>query len=73
MGSMNGLELIEQFSKSVPDLRTILMSGTITDDFLQKCQLQPDRYLAKPYSAEVLLKAVEELLHQKAPAKKVGI
>ena len=65
MGSMNGLELIEEFQKHVKNLRTILLSGTITGEFLQKCQIQPDRFLAKPCDADALLDAVDELLGRK--------
>jgi DNA-binding NtrC family response regulator len=66
MGKMNGLELIEEFSKRVKDLRTILLSGTITGDFVRGCQVQPDRFLAKPYGPDALLDAVESLLPPKA-------
>ena len=66
MGSMNGLELIEEFQKHVKHLRTILLSGTITDEFVQRCQVQPDRFLAKPYAADALLNAVDDLLASKA-------
>lgn len=66
MGSMNGLELIEEFQRQVKQLRTILLSGTITSDFVQKCQVQPDRFLAKPYPADDLLTAVDDLLSRAA-------
>lgn len=62
MGSMNGLELIEKFKEAVPGIRTILMSGTITDEFVQGCPVTPDRFIAKPYPAKVLLDAVEQLI-----------
>src|SRR5262245_1267066 len=62
MGRMNGLELIEEFQKRVKNLRTILLSGTITDEFVQKCQVQPDRFLAKPYGTDALLEFVDELM-----------
>jgi two-component system, cell cycle sensor histidine kinase and response regulator CckA len=61
MGKMNGLELIEEAQKHVKDLRTILLSGTITGEFVRKCQVQPDRFLAKPYAADKLLMLVDEL------------
>jgi len=62
MGTMNGLELIEQFKKVLPELKTILMSGTITNEFVQKCPVRPDRFIPKPYSADTLLNTVEELM-----------
>jgi len=62
MGTMNGLELIEQFKKALPELKTILMSGTITQEFVQKCPIRPDRFIPKPYSADTLLNMVAELM-----------
>lgn len=62
MGKMNGLELIELFQKKVKHLRTILLSGTVTGEFLEKCQVQPDRFLPKPYGADALLEAVDQLM-----------
>lgn len=73
MGHMNGLELIEEFSRRVKHLRTILLSGTITGEFVRNCQVQPDRFLAKPYGPDSLLDAVDELVgrspQEKAPAR----
>lgn len=66
MGKMNGLELIEEFQKRVKNLRTILLSGTVTGDFLEKCQVQPDRFLPKPYGADALLDAVDALITGKS-------
>jgi DNA-binding NtrC family response regulator len=62
MGTMNGLELIEHFKTALPSLKTILMSGTITDEFVQKCPVRPDRFIPKPYSADTLLNVVDELM-----------
>jgi DNA-binding NtrC family response regulator len=64
MGEMNGLELIEEFRKQVKDLRTILLSGTITDDFVRKCPTKPDRFIPKPYGADALLDTVDELMRR---------
>jgi DNA-binding NtrC family response regulator len=64
MGSMNGLELIEEVKKSVPKLRTILLSGTITDEFIRQCQVQPDRFIAKPFVADTLVRTVGELVKE---------
>jgi DNA-binding NtrC family response regulator len=69
MGSVNGLELIEQFKKVLPELKTILMSGTITNEFVEKCPVRPDRFIPKPYSADTLLNIVEELMAAKEKAR----
>jgi len=66
MGAMNGLELIEQFKKANPALKTILMSGTITNEFVEKCPVRPDRFIPKPYSADTLLNAVHALIDPKS-------
>ena len=67
MGSMSGIELIEQCKKAVPGLKTILLSGTITDEFVQKCAIQPDRFIPKPYAADTLLDTVDELIGRNEP------
>ena len=67
MGSMSGIELIEECKKAVPGLKTILLSGTITDEFVQKCPVQPDRFIPKPYAADTLLDTVDELIGPENP------
>lgn len=62
MGCMNGLELIEEYKTIYPDGKTLLLSGTITDAQITNARVRPDLFLAKPYSADDLLKAVEELV-----------
>jgi two-component system response regulator YesN len=62
MGSLSGLELIEESKRAVPQLKTILMSGTITEEFVQKCSVVPDRFIPKPYAADTLLDMVDELM-----------
>lgn len=62
MGCMNGLELIEEYKKVVPEGKALLMSGTITDDVRNAARIVPDRFLSKPYLAEDLLKAVDQLV-----------
>jgi DNA-binding NtrC family response regulator len=69
MGPMNGLELIEEFQKVVANLRTILLSGTITNEFIKACQVQPDRFIPKPYASDTLLRAIDELMGM--PTKQV--
>lgn len=67
MGQMNGIELIEKCRQQAPALPTLLLSGTVTEDFIQLFATQPDRFLAKPFRAEQLLAAVREVL---APPKR---
>ena len=62
MGCMTGLELIEEYKALHPDGKTLLLSGTITGEQIDAARVRPDRFLAKPYSAEDLLQAVTELV-----------
>lgn len=62
MGEMNGIELIEKCRQHAPALPTLLLSGTVTEDFIKRFATQPDRFLAKPFRAEQLLRVVRDLL-----------
>lgn len=62
MGCMTGLELIEEYKQVVPRGKTLLMSGTITDDIRATARVAPDYFLAKPYLPEDLIKAVERII-----------
>ena len=64
MGCMTGLELIEEYKAAHPDGKTLLLSGTITDDQIASARVRPDRFLAKPYSAEDLVQQVNELVNE---------
>ncbi len=63
MGSIDGLELIERSRQIAPKIKTILLSGTVDDQFLAAHPVKPDRFLRKPYQARALLERVRELLN----------
>lgn len=64
MGSMTGLELIEECLKYHPALRTLLMSGTVTENFLEQFQIQPDFFLPKPYKPARFIETVAQTLQR---------
>lgn len=66
MGEMNGMELIEQCKKLVPELKTILLSGTVTEEFIRQFPTQPHKFLAKPFQAEQLVNTVATVLNARA-------
>ena len=45
-----------------PGLKTILLSGTVTDEYVQSQSVKPDRFIPKPYNVRVLISAVKELV-----------
>ena len=66
MGTMTGLELIEECRKVHPALRTILLSGTVSHDYLKKFTTQPDHFIPKPCPVTTLVETVDLTLHPRA-------
>jgi DNA-binding NtrC family response regulator len=64
MGSMNGLQFIENSRQIHSAARTILLSGTVSEAFIRKQTIKPDVFLAKPYNPEELIKTAWRLLEQ---------
>jgi len=64
MHSMNGMELIEQFRRLEPRQKILLVSGTVGEEIFQNARARPDCFLAKPYQAAELMRAVSRLLQQ---------
>jgi DNA-binding NtrC family response regulator len=62
MGSMTGIELIEGCKSYHPDLRTILLSGTVNETQIVGHPIQPDLFIAKPYRVGAFVKSVIELV-----------
>jgi DNA-binding NtrC family response regulator len=58
MGTMTGLELIEQCKNCHPGLRTILLSGTVTESHLSAFPVKPDHFMPKPYRVGAFVKLV---------------
>jgi DNA-binding NtrC family response regulator len=64
MGTMTGLELIEECKKYHPTLRTILLSGTVSEAYVHKFTTQPDHFMPKPYQVNAFVKLVDNTLHE---------
>jgi FixJ family two-component response regulator len=62
MGALNGLEVIERCVKLHPALKTILVSGTVDENFARFAPVKPDRFLAKPFQSRTLLDLIGGLL-----------
>ncbi len=62
MPGMNGMELIEQAKKTVPELRTILFSGNFGQDIMRYYPVKPDRFLNKPFQPKALTSVVKAVL-----------
>lgn len=62
MGAMNGLELLARCKQLDPDVKTILLSGTVGEDFIHEHAAQPDKFLQKPFAPKALINIVRALL-----------
>jgi two-component system cell cycle sensor histidine kinase/response regulator CckA len=62
MHTMNGMDLIEQCKRIEPNLRVLLISGTVDETIYENSSVKPNRFLAKPYLAKELVEAVQSLL-----------
>lgn len=66
MGSMTGLELIEECKKFHPQMRTILLSGTVSETYVHKFAVQPDHFMSKPYPVAAFVRMVNQTLQHGA-------
>jgi DNA-binding response OmpR family regulator len=62
MQGMSGIDLIKQSRDHAPRLKTILLSGTVTEDYVTHSGVRPDRFIPKPYNVQVLISTVRDLL-----------
>ncbi len=62
MGDINGLELIEKCKKVHPPLKTILISGSIDENFARLNLIKPDKFMAKPFQSKALIETVRALV-----------
>lgn len=61
IGDINGLDLIHEVRAKLPQLKTLLVSGTAQPEVLARHPVKPDRFLAKPFRADDLIGAVDRL------------
>ena len=62
MGSMNGLELIEHCRLALPDLKVVLVSGTVEASIALQHPVRINQFLSKPYRPGELAALVRTLL-----------
>jgi DNA-binding NtrC family response regulator len=62
MHQMNGMELLKKCKLANPGLKTLLVSGTVSEDIYRDSAIKPDGFLAKPYHANQLSDLVESLI-----------
>ena len=64
IGDINGHDLINQVRAKLPDLMTLLVSGTAQPGVLARNPIKPDLFLATPFRAADLIGAVDRLAAQ---------
>jgi DNA-binding NtrC family response regulator len=64
MGSMNGMELIDNCKRIQPDLKTILFSGNVGEKITSSYSVKPDRFVGKPFQPKVLIEVIRSLLNE---------
>jgi DNA-binding NtrC family response regulator len=62
MHQMNGLALLEECRQIDPGQRVLLVSGTVDASIYANSACKPDRFLAKPYLPQQLIRLVNELI-----------
>jgi CheY-like chemotaxis protein len=68
MPFMSGLELLRRSRELLPDLKSILCTGEVTESELAMAAVRPDRILEKPFGTEALMEAVRSLVTGLGPA-----
>jgi DNA-binding NtrC family response regulator len=58
MEGLNGIELIRRSRERHPALKTVLVSGSMTDTLLDQQSTQPDAFLSKPFVPQTLVDTV---------------
>ena len=67
MGSMNGLELVRRCRSANPQIKTILVSGTVEECTVLCHPVKVNQFLSKPYQPQELLSLVRCLLAEESP------
>ena len=61
-GTMTGLELIERCKSAAPELKTLLVSGSVAPELFPQKAAHVDAFLPKPYRAAEFLATVRRLM-----------
>lgn len=62
MPEMNGLELLTRCKQLDPAIKTLLLSGTVEEEFINEHALKPDKFLQKPFRPQALVEILRHLL-----------
>jgi DNA-binding NtrC family response regulator len=62
MGRLNGCDFLARCQQLQPNLKTILVSGTVGPEIVLNAPARIDRFLAKPYQPEILAELVRAVL-----------
>lgn len=62
MLGMDGLQLVGECLRAKPDLKSILVSGTVQEEVVHRSPVQVNRFLRKPYLAQEFLEAIYDVL-----------
>lgn len=63
MLGMDGLQLVGECQRIKPDLKSILVSGTVQEEVVHRSPTKVDSFLRKPYLAQEFLKTIGEVLN----------
>lgn len=63
MLGMDGLQLVGECQRMKPDLKSILISGTVQEEVVHRSPVKVDRFLRKPYLAQEFLEAITGVLN----------
>lgn len=65
MLGMDGLQLVGECKRLKPDLRSILVSGTVQEEVVHRSPVKVDEFLRKPYLAQEFLESIYSVLNVK--------
>jgi CheY-like chemotaxis protein len=68
MGKMNGLELLEKCREHNPQLKCVLLSGTVGAEVVLNAPAKVDQFVGKPYQPQNLFDLVRRVLGDQRPA-----
>ena len=63
MMGMDGLQLVGECLRVKPDLKSILVSGTVQEEVVHRSPIKVDHFLRKPYLAQEFLDAIRRVLN----------
>lgn len=62
MSGMSGMDVISDCRRSFPDIKILLVSGTVSESAFKTAIARPDAFLSKPYRAEDFTRVVTTIL-----------